>query len=38
MISDMINGERQKLLQKAARWPCVVCSRDVGSNSIQCTI
>jgi len=21
----------------AARWPCGVCSRGVGSNSIQCT-
>jgi len=31
----MINAERQK----AARWPCGVCGRDVGigSNSIQCT-
>ena len=33
----MISGERQKPLQKAARWPCNVCSRGVGSNSIQCT-
>ena len=33
----MISGERQKLLQKAARWPCGVCGRCVGSNSIQCT-
>jgi len=23
--------------QKATRWPCGVCSRGVGSNSIQCT-
>jgi len=22
---------------KAARWPCGVCDRGVGSNSIQCT-
>jgi len=33
----MISGERQKLMQKPARWPCHVCGRDVGSNSIQCT-
>jgi len=33
----MLNGERQKPVQKAARWPCGVCCRGVGSNSIQCT-
>jgi len=33
----MISGERQKPLQKAARWLCSVCGRGVGSNSIQCT-
>jgi len=33
----MISGECQKPLQKAARWPCGVCGRGVGSNSIQCT-
>jgi len=33
----MISGERQKPVQKAARWPCGVFGRDVGSNSIQCT-
>jgi len=33
----MISGERQKPLQKAARWPCGVCGRGVGSYSIQCT-
>ena len=33
----MISGERQKSLQKAARWPCGACGRGVGSNSIQCT-
>ena len=33
----MISGERQKTVQKAARWPCGVCDRGVGSNSIQCT-
>jgi len=24
-------------VQKAARWPCGVCGRSVGSSSIQCT-
>ena len=33
----MISRERQKPLQKAARWPCGVCGRGVGSNLIQCT-
>jgi len=33
----MISGERLKPVQKAARWPCGVCGRGVGSNSIQCT-
>jgi len=33
----MINGERQKVRQKAVRWPCGVCSKGVGSNSLQCT-
>jgi len=33
----MISRERQKVMQKAVRWPCGVCSKDVGSNSLQCT-
>jgi len=33
----MICGERQKVVQKAVRWPCGVCGRGVGNNSIQCT-
>ena len=33
----MISGERQKPVQKAARWPCGVCGGGVGSNLIQCT-
>jgi len=33
----MISGERQKVRQKAARWPCGVCSKGVCSNSLQCT-
>jgi len=32
-----ISGECQKLMQKAARWPCGVCGRGVGSNSMPCT-
>ena len=28
---------KTKVMQKAARWPCDVCGRGVGSNSIQCT-
>ena len=33
----MISGERQKVRQKAVRQPCGVCSKGVGSNSLQCT-
>jgi len=33
----MISGECQKLMQKAARWPCGVCGRGAGINSMQCT-
>jgi len=33
----MISGEYQKMRQKAVRWPCGVCSKGVGSNSLQCT-
>jgi len=33
----MISGEQQKVMQKTVRWPCGVCGRDVGNNSIQCT-
>ena len=33
----MINGERQKMRQKAVRWPCGVCSKGVGISSLQCT-
>ena len=32
-----ISGERQKVRQKAARWHVAVCSKGVGSNSLQCT-
>ena len=33
----MISGKRQNVRQKAVRWPCRVCSKGVGSNSLQCT-
>jgi len=33
----MISGEWQKVMQKTVRWPCGVCGRGVGNNSIQCT-
>ena len=33
----MISGERQMVRQKYIRWPCGVCSKGVGSNSIQCS-
>jgi len=33
----MISGERQKVMQKAVRWSCGVCGRDIVNNSIQCT-
>ena len=32
----MISGERQMVRQKDVRWPCGVCSKGVGCNSIQC--
>ena len=31
----MISRERQKVGQKAVRWPCGVCSKGVGSNLLQ---
>jgi len=33
----VVSGEWQKVMQNAARWPCGVCGRGAGSNSIQCT-
>ena len=33
----MMSGERQKVRQKAVRWPCGVCSKGVGSSSLQCS-
>jgi len=33
----MISEERQNERQKAVRWPCGVCSKGLGSNSLQCT-
>ena len=34
----MISGERQMVRQKAVRWSCGVCSKGVGSSSLQCNI
>jgi len=31
----MISGERQKVMQKAARQSCVVCGRGVGNNYLR---
>jgi len=33
----MISGERQMVRLQDVRWPCGVCSKGVGSNSIQCS-
>ena len=33
----VISGERQKVMQKAAKRPCSVCDRGDGNNSIQYT-
>jgi len=30
----MTSGEWQKVMQKAARWPCGFCGRGVGDNYI----
>jgi len=34
----MITGERQKVTQKAVRWPCGVCGRGVGTKAKQVAI
>jgi len=33
----LISGEWQQVKQKALRWPCGVCGRGIGNNSVQCT-
>jgi len=33
----VISGEQQKVTQRDVRWPCGVCGRGIGNNSIQCT-
>ena len=33
----MISGERQIVRQKAVKWPCGVCCKGVGRNSLLCT-
>ena len=37
-VKVIISGEHQKVRQKAVRWPCGVCSKGVGSNSLQCSL
>jgi len=32
-----ISGEWPQVKQKAVKWPCDVCGRGVGNNSIHCT-
>ena len=36
-IKVIISGECQKIMHKAARWPCGICGRGVASNSIWST-
>jgi len=31
----VISGESRKVVQNIGRWPCGVCGRGAGSNSIQ---
>jgi len=33
--TKVISGERQKLMQKAVRWPCSVCGTGNGSRLVQ---
>ena len=33
----VISGERHKAVYNTGRWPCGVCGRGIGRNSIQCT-
>jgi len=33
----MISGESRKGVYNTERWPCGVCGRGVGRNSVQCT-
>jgi len=33
----MISGESHNVVQNTERWPCAVCGKGVGRNSIQCT-
>jgi len=36
-LKDMTSGESRKRANDTERWPCGVCSRGVGRNSIQFT-
>ena len=33
----MIGGERCNTKKSVGKWPCAVCGKAVGSNSIRCT-
>ena len=33
----MRSGKSGGEIVKTGRWPCAVCGKDVGANSIQCT-
>ena len=37
MNKTKVCGEWQKVTQKAIIWPCGVCGRGIGNNSMQCT-
>jgi len=32
----VMGGERRRPVLRAAGWPCGVCGRDVGGDSMQC--
>ena len=33
----VMSEEWHRVMQKSVEWPCGVCGRDVGNNSVQCT-
>jgi len=33
----MISGKPQKVMQKAASWPCGIYGSGIGNSSVQCT-
>ena len=32
----LVSEEQQRVMQRAAGWPCGVCRGGVGNNSVQC--